>query len=273
MQTWTPGTRTAINAHVTIRTKEADVPSEFPPARLYLDDIEEIVRVLVEATENHHKGEHGDPETKVTLTIGDRTCDEVRELPQIAKKTTELSIRVETEGYGPATYLALHSKGNRLSSFGITADEQLRLYYKLAPIFKRRNRWLATLIHSHSSRSNFVHGAASAAFYLLSILLLAVLVLPMLVKPTTVTAYALRQEVNAWYLAIAVAISGTLVILLASALKRHTIIILRPSSEPSPVRQGLRDKLPAALVGAALGSVLTFLLTLLGLYLKHKYWP
>jgi hypothetical protein len=268
--------QTAINARVTIRTKEADLPSEFPPARLYLDDIEEIVRILLEATQTPNEQQTPSNEAsrpRVTLTTGDRVCDGVQELPQIAKKTTDLSIRIETEGYGRATYLALHINGSLLSSFAITADEQLRLYYKLAPIFKRRNRWLATLIHSHSRWSNTVYGAASAAFYLLSFLLLAILALPMLIKPTTVTASALRQEVNAWYLSIAAAISGTLVILLASGLKRHTIIILRPSSEPSPVRQGLRDKLPAALIGAALGSVLTFLLTLLGLYLKHKYWP
>jgi hypothetical protein len=37
---------------VTIRTKEPEVPDEFPPARLFLDDIEEIVRILTDATEN-----------------------------------------------------------------------------------------------------------------------------------------------------------------------------------------------------------------------------
>ncbi len=50
---------------------------------------------------------------------------------------------------------------------------------------------------------------------------------------------------------------------------QHTVIILRPSSEPSPLRQELLHKFPLV----AISSALTFLLTLLGLYLKHKYWP
>jgi hypothetical protein len=74
---------------VTIRTKEAEIPCEFPPARLFLDDIEEIVRILVAATENRKReGElHEDPaKTRLTLTIKDRACDEVQDLPKIAKK-------------------------------------------------------------------------------------------------------------------------------------------------------------------------------------------
>ena len=49
----------------------------------------------------------------------------------------------------------------------------------------------------------------------------------------------------------------------------HSTVIMRPSSEPSPLHQELLHKFPLV----ALSSVLTFLLTLLGLYLKHKYWP
>jgi len=44
--------------HVTIRTKEADVPHEFPPARLFLDDIEEIVSILRQAVESRKMDSH-----------------------------------------------------------------------------------------------------------------------------------------------------------------------------------------------------------------------
>jgi len=43
---------------VTIRTEEPAVPDEFPPARLFLADFEEIARVLLEAVEEQ-KSEFG----------------------------------------------------------------------------------------------------------------------------------------------------------------------------------------------------------------------
>jgi hypothetical protein len=63
----------------------------------------------------------------------------------------------------------------------------------------------------------------------------------------------------------------TIVILtpLAIAGYRHTSIAFRYSWEPSPTWAYLKDKIVPIVVGALLGTFTT----LLGLYIKHKYWP
>jgi hypothetical protein len=240
---------------VTIRTKEAEVPSEFPPARLFLDDIEEIVRILVAAAENRKReGElHEDPaKTQLTLTIKDRVCDEVHELPKLSKKTINLLVKIERQ-YWSQTSLRFSRYGTSLGFYGVTREEKLSTFHDLAPIFKRQNRWLATLV-----RSNLT--LLRTLFVLLTLANIAFIFVPK--KQTPLMP------------ALAIGLLGTAMgALVLATTWHHSIIILRHSSEPSPVRQGLRDKLPTALIGAALGSVLTFLLTLLGLYLKRKNGP
>jgi hypothetical protein len=247
-------TSTAINVHVTIRTKEPEVPAEFPPARLFLNDIEEIVRVLIAATENYHRErEHGGAQTKVTLRIGDQICDEVEELPKIAAKTKELGISVEKGDWADSS-LTIGKTHTLLLCFRFARHESLNLYHKLAPIFKRRNLRWRTFVHSAPWLISAYGFLALPLFALLQFLLKQAM------PPTP--AYALSA-----------ALVASLLIALIMGLFLHTTVILRHSSEPSAVRQGLRDKLPAALLGAVLGSVITFVLTLVGLYLKHKYWP
>jgi hypothetical protein len=46
---------------VTIRTKEQEVPGEFPPAKLFLNDIEEIVDILKELIESRELSKHLSP--------------------------------------------------------------------------------------------------------------------------------------------------------------------------------------------------------------------
>ncbi len=233
---------------MTIRTKEADAPNDFPPARLFLDDIEEIVRILVDATEKKEKSIRPDKSAKITLTltIKDQVCDEVQEVTKIARKTFDLSIDADAQGSLSGTCLSFDRHRTHLFAIGFTREEKLGIYHKLVPIFKRRNLWLATLIHSHRA---------------LVLTLIAVLCL---------ASWALLKKPTTWIQAHMAALPGIALttIFLATAF-HHSVIILRHSSEHSPLRQELAQKIPVVVIS----SVLTFLLTLLGFYLKHKYWP
>jgi hypothetical protein len=254
---------------VTVRTKEADAPNQSPPARLFLDDIEEIVSILVDANENREKSIRPDKDVKATLTLAikDQVCDEVQELPKIATKTFDLSVSVAAQNWLPESSLTFRTYGTVLRLSGFTKVERLSIYHKLAPIFKRRNLWWATFIHSHSGWSATIFGAVSAALYILLLLWLSVLFLP--ITGSAIASYLSRHEVIHWSLRAATLIAVTLATALWSGRRQHSVIILRYSSEPSPLRQELLQKIPVA----AVTSVLTFLLTLLGFYLKHKYWP
>lgn len=261
---------------MTIRTKEPEVPDKFPPARLFLDDIEEIVRILVDATENRKEQSRpsaaflatlADPDnpnenprlfdqparTSVTLTIKDQVCDEVQELPKIAKKTTDLQIDVVTNRWTVAVASLAFRKedGSDLRCFRLTDEERLNLFHKLTPIFKRRNLRLRTLAWSHYW---FFVGALFTSC-LLALGVLAILTSKHPIHPTRAIVVALPLV--------------SIIVTLWPILSRHSIVVLRHSSEPSPLGQELLQKAPLA----AISSVITFLLTLLGFYLKHKYWP
>jgi len=128
---------------VTIRTKP-EVPDEFPPARLFLDDIEEITRILVEATE---KLADQDEKSTVKLSIKNQVCDEIQELPKIARKTSDLSISVTSGDKFSSSTLRI---GHIIFLYfvGFTREQELNIFHRLAPIFKRRNLWLPTFVHS-----------------------------------------------------------------------------------------------------------------------------
>ena len=134
---------------MTIRTKEAEPPTQFPPARLFLEDIDEIVRVLVETAETQRPSDDGD-KPKVTLTTKGQVCDTVQELPKIAKKTIDLLVEVETQKWSIAS-VQFYRYSTHLRFYGVSTSEQLILFHKLEPIFKRRNRWLASLVISFTT--------------------------------------------------------------------------------------------------------------------------
>jgi hypothetical protein len=235
---------------VTIRTKEPEVPDELPPARLFLDDIEEIVRVLLDATEKRKKEVRllEDEKTTVTLSIKDQICDAVEELPKIAQKTPELSVRIEARGVGPSLRFTKHR--TYLFLFGFTTEQRLRIFNKLAPIFKRRNRWLATIIYSHI----FVF----AWLWVVSVFGAITPFIFMLNKQTPPT---LALVISLFSVSIFVTISATAF--------HHSTIILRHSSE----RSALREEMIWKSIPMVASNILSFILGLLAQYFKHKYWP
>jgi len=234
-------TRADINAHVTIKT-EPEVPDEFPPARLFLDDVEEITRILVEATEKLDQ----DEKSTVKLSIKDQVCDEVQELPKMARKTSNLSVSVTSgDKFSSSTLRIGHSIF--LSLGGFTREQELIIFYKLAPIFKRRNLWLRTFVHSHPVVVPALSGLSFAG---------AVAIVPLV---------GLLTHKSSMLATTCGLLSMAIFIIILTNMSLSSTVILRHSSEPSALRQGLRDKLPAALIGAVLGSVLTFLLSQLGL--------
>jgi len=242
---------------VTIRTKEPEPPEGFPPVRLFLDDIEEIVRALVDAhKKSNPSAPHEDAKIKVTFAIKDQVCDEVGELPKIVKKTNELSIQLESETVVASNFLRFNRFGSTLDAYVLTEEEHRRLFHKLAPIFKRRNLRLRTVLWAHN------------------MLLLGVLFSSCFVAIGLAFIFMLKhapatQPMRSMVVALLV---GAAIISFRAGLAIgtwHSVIILRHSSEQSPLRQELLQKFPLV----AMSTVLTFLLTLLGFYLKHKYWP
>jgi hypothetical protein len=236
---------------VTIRTEDPDVPSEFPPARLFLDDIEEIVRILREFLESRKMGSHStveDLKISVRLSAGGKESDDVQELPKITKNNRELNISL-TRGDWSQTSLHFHPWfGTLWRSLGLTKEDTWSAYHKLHTVFEKRpRRWSALL--------------RSIPWWLTWSICIGVTLLFPFVLPFVRFQ---GHNLTLWY--------GTCITVLVIASvtgARHTTVVLRHSWEPSALRQELLHKLPLIVIT----SLLTFLLTLLGFYLKHKYWP
>jgi len=237
---------------VTVRTREAEVPSEFPPARLYLDDIEELVRILVETIESQkeeRKATGEEAKIRVRLTTKNQVCDEVQELPSMGEKTYELLVEVKKQHWPPIS-LDFSRHSARVHFYSFTTEEQLSVFYKLAPIFKRRKLWLATLVHSS--------------------LLVTSLLLPVSFWVAAMALVSMLNKNTQWTRAALIGLPATLVfIVLASTAFHHSTIILRHYSKRSALRQEMVSKALPVVVGC----VLTFIFTVWGMYLKHKYWP
>jgi hypothetical protein len=238
---------------VTVRTREPDLPSEFPPARLFLDDIEEIVRTLVDANKdlNPSGRRSGDDKLKVELTIKDQVCDAVEDLPKIAKKATELWISLEWESGFTACTLTFQKGLTFLSSFYLDREGHLGLYHKLTPIFNRRKRWLARFVLENERRF------LTLAFITNLIASLALFAL-------------LRHYFSTGAAVVVVLVEITVFFFLTFAFQpAYNQIILHRWAEHHTQRQEKKWKL----IPVVVSSILGFIVGLLTSYVKCKYWP
>src|SRR5229473_3350222 len=69
---------------------------------------------------------------------------------KIVKKTNELSIQLESETVVASNFLRFNRFGSTLDAYVLTEEEHRRLFHKLAPIFKRRNLRLRTVLWAHN---------------------------------------------------------------------------------------------------------------------------
>jgi hypothetical protein len=245
-------TRIDITGYVTIRIKEPEVPSEFPPARLFLDDIEEIVRILREFLESREMGSRStveDLKLKVRFSSGGTECDDVEDLPKIAKSFREVRISVARGGW-LRTSLTLHPLFTMWQSSGLTKEDTWAAFHKLEAVFQKRKRTWSTLLRSLPSWLRW-------ALWLAAVWLAPFLRFPLYKLMSHRTAHAIT--LLSYGIIIAAAVIGA----------RNTTLTLRHSWEPPPFRQYVKDKLVPVIAGALLGIGGT----ILAMYLRHKFWP
>jgi hypothetical protein len=207
---------------------------------LFLDDIEEIVGILRELVESQ-KSKVDEPATKVTFSVGGSECDDLQDLPKIAKPYRALDIEVE-RGWA-STRLTFYFFFDSWRSYGLTREATLAAYHKLEPIFKKRKRhWAA-----------FIQTIPWWAWGLVVVAADLLLHLSHLVTST------FKGHIPLMVIYALAYITGA----------RHTSVALRHSWELSPFFVYLKDKIIPLIAGALLG----ILGTLLTGYLKHRYWP
>lgn len=115
-----------------------EIPDDFPPAKLYLDDIAEIVAIFRE----------DDTDAKVEFIVGNQKCDDLTDLRKIGGHQTRLEIKCEGQKNWERLTLSPHVSNNSISVSG-SAKRKLWVINRVQEVFRRRRisgfrrfRWL-----------------------------------------------------------------------------------------------------------------------------------
>src|SRR5438445_1175340 len=129
-----------------IRTREQVVPSHFPPARLFLDDLDEIVDILKALVSTAPTTDSA--VTSVTFSCGHQYSNEITDVPRMLRNNPELEIRIAKGSTGTTLGIRPWSSAWWWSSADYTKENRWSAFHNLETIFKRRNRRWATLCQS-----------------------------------------------------------------------------------------------------------------------------
>ena len=241
-----------------LRQKEPQPEIRLPPAKLYLDDIEQIIRILTEALGNEQDSSGGVEPVELLFQIHDHTTDDIHDLSKIHPDHTHdfyVDVRKAHGGHASVTI----NKSNAVwYSFGSATDDDWGLFHKLEALFEARKRPWKKLLHAHSKVSNWLYGATSALLF---------------VALGPLAALRFVPRIPTWFpwtpLVLFIVILAALVISLRVGLSSHSIVIFHNRADHASRGQEQAVKTLLEIFKLVIG----FLLGALTLYLKHKYWP
>jgi len=114
-----------------------ELPNDLPPARLYLDDVEQIGKIFEDATQG-----------PVRYRVGSAHCDTVEDLREFGNRITTLEIAAASPRGLPITRCILSITRASVTFYGYGAKEafEQEIKAKLWGIFEaRKSRWKSLL--------------------------------------------------------------------------------------------------------------------------------
>jgi len=231
---------------MTITRHEKPIPDTLPISRLFLDDLNEIIDVVAEATKGSEE------QLVLKCRVAGATCDQIEELPKIAKSARKFQIDLEKRHYH--FMLKLTRFGARYSAYGFTNDEKWRLFRKIEAIFEARRLPFRNLIKVVLLDTPWWISLLFGATAYFGIPFLGGHV------------YSLFPKVlaNALLLTSIVALVAMIWYFL-----RGSEIVFRDSQDYEAQREDRAWKI----IPAVLSGVIGFLAGIAVTYLKHAYWP
>lgn len=227
---------------MTIRTEKKGVPNKFPPARLYLDDLEEIASVFRDLVDLKAAKREPEANLQFTFRCAGKSCDDIQEVSKVLKPLREFSLQVG-RGHDRATLNNDPWLGARWSAWSLSEPEQWGGFSRLEPIFQKRKRHWSALVHFKPALSFL---AFSVAIYFM--------------LPVGVLFYNRTNHALAVTAALLAAATLILVGLLGFL---NTFVVPRHSWEPSPARRFLAEKAIGWILGPLLGALALYLLQML----------
>jgi len=241
---------------MTIHRKEEPDPTELPPARLYFDDVKEILHLLREAVKEPADAQQpttADETLTTRIEVRDQVTDDLNDLPKIHPAVTR-DLFLEIRGDMRNASVRITETYASLYTFALTQNGHLGLFHQLDALFQSKASAWRKLLHSHRAASNQLYGAATA---LLLVLMGAPFLLIRYSHPPWPTVAIGLLALNALFL-----------IALRVGLRTHTVVSFRPRSEASALRREHTWKILPLLISA----VLAILGTLLVQYVIHTIW-
>lgn len=123
---------------MTIKPFPHSIPTELPPAKLYLDDITEIWQILTDSSPD---------ECQASFVAGKSKCDTLDDLKELGGRTTHFVMDIASAGKHQtleltpaATRIHIHEIGDQLPAWS--------KYVNVAAIFERRRLRLKSLVRS-----------------------------------------------------------------------------------------------------------------------------
>jgi hypothetical protein len=236
----------------------ARVPEEFAPAKLFLEDIEEIASIFDEA-ERYRRSkplkEEDGRTSKILFDLRDLTYDGLADLENLGGQTAKLTIRFKGRDWVSLS-LSIDSFWTKWSSSGLTEEGEWWVYGRLQAVFERRLvRW------RHIVQSLF---RAIPWWALLPINIVLTLSMISDLKSAGITP----GITGGWSLVLLVSGATLILTFLYLALFRHTIVMLRYSTKPGGLRSEIEKYIPYAVTAAITAAVTLIIQRLLSLL-----WP
>jgi len=237
---------------VTIWRQENPVPTTLPAALLYLEDIEEIVRICRKLLS---EAQDADQSPTTRFRIGKEFSDQVEDLPKIAQRTTDFSVELSVGKWKfPNVRFGVSKYSTQWTSEGLPKDRVWEAFRKLEALLEKRTLRWSNLLHSHGQWSNGIYGAATVILLFLFTFLFA-------------------NKVSLAARLIAFGAVAAPVLMLRTGLSHHSVVVLRNSWDQAAQREELKARMITGVVPAFIGAFLGIVGTILVAYLRHKYWP
>jgi hypothetical protein len=241
-----------------LKQKEPQPQIFLPPAKLYLDDIEQIIRILTEALGTEQDSFGGVESVELLFQIHDYTTNDIHDLSKIHPDQTNDFYMEVRQARGANASVTITKSLTGWYAFGLTTNDDWGLFHRLEALFETRKRRWKKLLHAHSKMSNWIYGATSALLF---------------VALGSLAALRFVPRIPTWFpwtpLVLFIVILAALVISLRVGLSSHSVVIFRNRADHAS--RGQEQVVKTLLEVSKL--VIGFLLGVLTLYLKHKYWP
>jgi hypothetical protein len=121
-----------------ITPRSENVPTRLPSAKLYLDDIEQIQRVLERAVEKNHSHWNREPDTsfRIFYEVAGQTCTELTDLPKFGLKLRGCKIQFVSDTVTGS--IGLFREGSLWTTAGLTKPIAWEAFHDIEAIFKPR---------------------------------------------------------------------------------------------------------------------------------------